>query len=202
VEKRVDARGLACPLPVINTKKILDQLDSGKVTTIVDNPVARDNLLRLAQSSGYTALVEEAEGEFTVTMVKGSPEEVQTSVIQLGAVSPLPRGEQVVVVSSSTLGRGDEELGRVLMRSFLFTLSEADQCPDCLIFMNSGVKLATQGSELIEFLQVLSAKGCEILSCGTCLDFFKLKDQLVVGKISNMYELVERMQGAQKLINF
>lgn len=199
MKKRVDARGLTCPLPVINTKRVLDQLESGTVITTVDNPVARDNLLKLALSSGCMAQAEERAGEFTVTIVKQSGEQSLGQAVQVPDVSPLSGG-QVVVLTSSTIGRGDEELGRVLMRSFLFTLSEAEQCPDSLIFLNSGVKLTTEESQVFESLHSLSERGCELLSCGTCLDFLGLKDKLAMGRISNMYEIVEKMQQAKSLI--
>ena len=107
----------------------------------------------------------------------------------------------IVVITSDKLGAGDEELGKLLMKPYTYTLNETKPYPKALIFMNSGVKLAAEGSEALENIQKLSEKNIEIISCGTCLDFFSLKDKLKVGIIGNMYTIVEYMNNASKVIN-
>jgi selenium metabolism protein YedF len=110
-------------------------------------------------------------------------------------------GPLVVAISSNTMGRGDDELGQVLLRSYLHTLTEITPQPDTLIFFNSGVKLATEGSQSLDDLRLLADQGVQILLCGTCLGHFDLKERVAVGEISNMYAISETMLGAGKVIN-
>lgn len=98
------------------------------------------------------------------------------------------------------MGRGEEELGRILIRAFLHTLTEVSDRPDKMIFFNAGVKLTVGGSEVLEDLHALKNKGVEILICGTCLDYFGLKDKIAVGQVSNMYTIAETMLAASRLV--
>lgn len=187
----VDCRGLTCPQPVVRTKKALDELERGELVTIVDNPTSRDNVVKFARSQDYPVEVEERNGEFYIRIQK----EFSGSSTQVAPVA-----KQVMLISSFTLGRPEEELGQVLMRSFFYTLREAEVVPGSIIFINSGVKLACEGSPVLSDLMALEKRGVRILSCGTCLDYFQLKEKLCVGSISNMYSIVEAMMTSDRLI--
>jgi len=193
----IDARGQACPKPVIMTKKELDNIKEGIVVTIVDNEVAKNNVSKLANSLGYEYKVDDvSENEFVITIVKGEgelKEEENTEVVK--------SKDRVVVFSSNTMGKGSEELGKILIKSFIYTLTEVTPYPSTLIFYNSGVFLTSEGSNVLEDLSKLENNGVEIISCGTCLDYYNLKDKLKVGQISNMYTIYEKMRNAGNIIN-
>ena len=191
VTKIVDARGLACPQPVVLTKKALDEV--AQVTTIVDNATAKENVGRLAEKEGCEVEIEEkAEGTF-LHLTKTAPKEaVLSSAPAVGAT--------VVVVGADCMGRGSEELGSILVRSFMHTLNEVKPRLDKLIFFNSGVRLTVEGSEVLEDLGTLEQGGAEILVCGTCLDYFQIKDKVAVGQVSNMYAIAEALLGAGRTV--
>ncbi len=193
----IDARGQACPKPVIMTKKELDNIKEGIVVTIVDNEVAKNNVSKLANSLGYEYKVDDvSENEFVITIVKGEgelKEEENTEVVK--------SKDRVVVFSSNTMGKGSEELGKILIKSFIYTLTEVTPYPSTLIFYNSGVFLTSEGSNVLEDLSKLENNGVEIISCGTCLDYYNLKDKLKVGQVSNMYTIYEKMRNAGNIIN-
>jgi len=194
--KQVDARGLACPQPVILTKKALEELnDREGLTTIVDNEVAKENVLKLAKSMNYSVNVREQDGYYYIDIFKGlEPEEkkhVQKEVLN---------GDTILMITTDVFGKGDEELGKILMKNFLYSLSEFDNLPKSVIFINTGVFLTTEGSPVLDYLKGMEDKGVEILSCGTCLDFYKLKEKLMVGKVSNMYAIVEKILSAANTI--
>lgn len=186
----IDARGLQCPQPVILTKKALEEIEAGEIVTIVDNLTAKENVSRLASNLSYEHGIEEKEGCYYITIKKSGT--VPTSQ---------ESKEFVIVVTSDKLGGGEEELGRLLMKTYTYTLNETKPYPKAVIFMNSGVKLVVEGAETLENIQKLQEKGIEIISCGTCLDYYKIKDKLQVGIIGNMYTIVEYMHQAAKVIN-
>lgn len=190
--KIVDARGMACPMPVINTKKVLEAMAEGSVTTIVDNEAAKENVFTLAKGMGLEVEIRQEEGEYHLLITKkgGLP------LAEANFTS-----SNVIFVQSSEFGRGSTELGNILMKSFMFTLMESDTPPQCLLFVNSGVYLTCNGSPVLEHLLNLAERGVKILSCGTCLDYFKLKEQLAVGQVTNMYTIYEEMNKADKVIS-
>jgi selenium metabolism protein YedF len=197
----LDARGLACPEPVVRTKKALEEGGFERLDVLVDNLAARENVLRFASYSGCSVSgVEEKDGVFTLHLgvAQGSAskgaagvnlEAAAARAACAGDASPEGAAGATVFIPSDRVGRGDDELGALLMRGFLYALAEAEAQPKRIIFMNSGVKLAVEGSESLDNLRRLAASGVEILACGTCLDFFKVKDKLAVGRVSNMYEI-------------
>jgi len=190
----VDARGLACPEPVVNTKRALDSLASGEIITIVDNEIARDNILRFAESQCLQAKVEQKENDFYIRLTKGG--------VVVGMHPELATaGHQVLLITANTLGRGSEELGRVLMQSLFYTLVEREGAFRHIILMNSGVQLACEGSPVLNHLWQLERRGVEILACGTCLDYYGLKAKLSAGKVSNMYAIMEHLAGAVKVLS-
>jgi selenium metabolism protein YedF len=190
--KEIDCRGMACPQPVVTAKKALDESEGKEFMLIVDNPSARDNVERFAQSQGAIVDVEKKGGDFFLHIQKGGACELAASA---------QKAEKVVVyINAYLLGIGDEALGAILMRSFLKTLLDLKPIPSKLIFINSGVRLTTEGSEVLETLKTLFEKGVEILSCGTCLDFYGLKAKLKVGVVSNMYDIAQSLLDADRLI--
>lgn len=193
----LDCRGMSCPQPVLETKKALEKAGAEEVLVLVDNPASKENVRRFAESQGYGVNITEERGAFTLRLQKGEgaekapiPEEKMT----------MGNANLVVFIESDSIGRGSEELGRILMRSFLHTLAEAEYNPAKIILVNSGVKLTCEGSEVIEDMRHLSGQGAEILSCGTCLDYFGFKTKLQVGRISNMYEILSSLAQAGKVL--
>ncbi|MGE5380266.1 MAG: sulfurtransferase-like selenium metabolism protein YedF [Methylocystaceae bacterium] len=191
--KTVDARGLTCPQPVVLTKREFDQ-GAAEITTLVDNEAACENLTRLGQSLGCEVMVNTEKDGYSVILSRNTDEAV------VGRVEVLPTANDVVLIASEYFGRGEAELGAVVMKSFLYALNEAPERVKTMIFMNSGVKLVSEGSPVIDLLQSIAGKGIEVYACGTCLDFHHLKEHLAVGKITNMYSALEMMQQAGKVL--
>ena len=195
--KEIDARGLLCPKPVILAKKELDAGET-ELTVLVDNAIAVQNLTRLAQANQKEIQSRETEGGFTVRITgEGKAgESVMPDMIQCA-----PGAGYAVFIGKDHVGEGDATLGYNLMKMFLYTLSESEDVPQSVLFMNGGVKLPAGGEQqVIDSLNALVNKGVEVLVCGTCLNFYGLTDQLAVGKVSNMYEILSRMQAAGKVI--
>jgi selenium metabolism protein YedF len=191
--KMIDARGLACPQPVVLTSKALAEGD--EVITIVDNEAAKENVSRLATSRGFQVSAEEREGAMYLHLTQAVAE------LQKASFTPIS-GPTVLLIPSDSLGRGDEELGKsILIRSFIHTLGEVSPKPNKIIFINSGVKLVTKGSEVVTDLRNLERQGIEILACGTCLGYYELKESVEVGQVSNMYTIVEELFQAGKIIS-
>jgi len=194
----VDAKGLACPQPVILTKKALDEHDI--VTVIVDNETAKENVSRLAEKSGCTISVESAgDGTFRLILSKnGTAPSRETAAVSEN--SDQKTGPNVFVISSDTMGKGDDELGAALMKAFIHTIFSLDYLPDTLIFYNTRVKLAVKDSDVIDDLKKLEEQGVEILVCGTCANFFNIKDRIAAGVISNMYDIAGSMSKAGRIV--
>lgn len=188
----VDARGLACPHPVILTKRALEEAD--EVITIVDNETASENVSRLAASQSCGLAVETHDDGIYLLLTKK-----ETGVKQ-PAAEPVAKSI-LLLVASDNMGRGAEELGDVLMRSFIHTLGEVTPQPDKIVFINSGVKLVAKGSEVIEELLELKNKDIEILACGTCLGYYNLKESVEVGQVSNMYDIASALMQAEKIVS-
>lgn len=193
MNRQVDARGLNCPKPVIETKKVLDTLTEGRVTTIVDNEIAMQNVMKLAKSMAYDVDVKEINNNYYIDIYKEAGN--QETRHEAKSTKDL-----VIMFGSDVMGEGSEELGKVLIKGYMYTLTEMKPYPKALLFVNSGVRLTTEGSEVIEYLRHLESEGVEILSCGTCLDYFQLKTKLVVGGVTNMYTIVEKMNTAKNTI--
>ncbi len=190
MKQTVDARGLACPEPVIMTKKALESQQVDEVLAIVDNRAALENISRMVKTMNLGSMVEEQDGLFYISITKEDMVP-QKQGLKAGAV---------VVVKGNVLGQGDDQLGGILMKSFMYTLTQMEGELQTLIFINSGVMLTTSGSELLDHIKNLANGGVEVLSCGTCLDFYGLADKLEVGRVTNMYTIAEEMFHARKLI--
>ena len=189
MSEQVDARGLACPAPVVKTR---DALKGGadEIEVLVDNPTARDNVCRFASSQGCTSDVTEEAGIFRITVYnpEGQP--------QIPAGEEGPEQRTVVVLAEDIMGRGSPELGKILIKAFLNTLAENDPPPWKIVLFNRGVMLAVEGEDTVQALSNLHSMGTEILVCGTCLDFFGLKEKITVGLVSNMYDILTTMLAA------
>lgn len=188
--KSIDCRTMACPAPVIAVKRALEQ--QGDLRVLLDAGAPRENVSRFARSRGY-GVDEERQGDawvLTITAGDGGTDETP----------PTAHGERVLLITSDRLGNGPEGLGKLLMKNFIHTLLETDPPPGRMFFMNSGVLLTTEGSELLEGLGKLAAGGVEILSCGLCLDYFGLKERLKVGGTTNMLTTLEGLLAAGQVI--
>jgi selenium metabolism protein YedF len=203
--QEIDVRDLACPGPVL---KLRDMLDAGKRAIIlhVADELSRSNVTRFATSRGAKVAVDApGDGSFVVTITAGNdattarPGEEELLACQVPQTTA-PAGPRVVQVSAATMGSGDDELGALLMRSFLKTQAQIDRKPDAVLFYNDGVKLCCEGSVLLDDLEALASAGVEIIACGTCLNFFQLADRLRVGRVTDMLEIASRLADAGTIV--
>jgi len=202
----VDARGLACPQPVLLAKKALQE--NAEVTVLVDDDIAVENISRLAAKMACSFSMTRKEGGIReIELVRtgaslSSPLEDETLTREL-TCAVAPKKEEapfVIVLSDNRMGRGDDVLGDVLIRGFIHTLGQLKPLPDTIICYNAGVKLAVKDSTVLDDLQQLAEAGVDILVCGTCVNYFGLGEQIAVGHISNMYDILETMAGAGRLV--
>lgn len=182
--KEIDCRGLACPAPVIATKREIEESSGTSFRVLLDKGAARENVLRFCASKGCTVL-EELGDDSTALQISCT---LQSTVRADHANN---QSASVILIASDRLGNGSDELGRLLMKNFLMTLLELQKQPEKIIFMNSGVLLTTEGSEVSEPLNKLVNSGVEILSCGVCLEYYGVSDKLVAGMATNMYTIAE-----------
>ncbi|UFS72715.1 sulfurtransferase-like selenium metabolism protein YedF [Geomonas sp. RF6] len=195
--KDLDVRGMACPMPVVSVKKALEA-DGAGLRVLLDDGAPRENVRRFAESRGYSVSEETVAGGYALTVTAGGAVPQQGAPVQ--AAQGAAQGPLVMLIGSDRLGDGPEELGRLLMRNFIMTLKEVPQLPDRILFLNTGVLLAAEGSEVIEALTALGNLGVEVLSCGVCLDFFQKKEKLAAGAVTNMYTIAESMTGARLVL--
>ena len=210
---QVNAMGDACPIPLVKTKNAIRELGGpGEVETLVDNEIAVQNLTKVAKQKGYGIQSEKLGPErFRVLLqvkeaeagsagspngAETAPEEEERCLVPAGAAGP----NTVVVISSRCMGSGSDELGQALMKSYLFALTQLETLPRTILFYNGGAFLTTEGSASLEDLKSLEAQGVEILTCGTCLNFYGLGEKLRVGGVSNMYEIAEKLAGADRIL--
>ena len=198
----INAAGDACPIPVVKAKRAIREGGPG-VRITVDNEIATQNLEKMAGEMGLGfSCMRESDLSFVVNLTKGDGHS--------GAEETAPTGDYptpahassgtVAVISSDTMGRGDDALGASLMKMFIFTLAELDDAPRTILFYNAGVRLTTEGSAALEDLRRLAGRGCSVLSCGACLSFYELQDKLAVGEVTNMLKIVELQNTAARII--
>ena len=203
---RLDERGKQCPLPVIEAKKALEASAPGeKVEVVVDNEIAVQNLSKMADHKGLAVCSEKTgEREFLVTITAGEENgETAQAPVAAEKVTCTPDGRRkgmVVVLSSNQMGQGDEVLGKLLMKGFVFALTQQDMLPETILLYNSGAFLSCEGSDNLEDLKTLEAQGVEILTCGTCLNHYGIAEKRQVGGVTNMYEIVEKMTKASVVV--
>lgn len=205
----VDAVGDACPIPVVKTLKALrDRATGDVVVTTVDNEVAVQNLLKMASEKGCAATsARDAEDRFTVTLTVGEGASVPTGeedAVSCPVDAPEPESGivpgYVVAISSATMGSGSDELGGALMKSFIYALGQQDALPETILFYNGGAHLTCTGSESLEDLRAFAEQGVEIITCGTCLNYYGIAETLEVGDVTNMYVIVEKLGCARRIV--
>jgi selenium metabolism protein YedF len=202
--KEIDVRSLACPGPVLRLRDLL-AAGEREIALHVSDELSRTNVMRFASSRGAEVEVTDpGDGSFVVRIKAGDTaatarpgkEELPECELPEAAAT----GPRVLQISAGTMGSGDDELGALLLRSFLKTQAEIDRKPDAIIFYNDGVKLCCEGSLLLDDLRSLEAAGIEIIACGTCLNFFEIADRLQVGRVTDMLEIATRFAEAGTII--
>jgi selenium metabolism protein YedF len=206
--KELDVRNLACPGPVLKLRELLEAGER-EVRFHVADELCRSNVTRFARSRGAAIEVEDGgDGSFFISITAGdsseaavgAPTPLAGDLADVGPVGLGSRRPQIVQVTGSTMGAGDDELGTLLLRSFLKTQAQLDQQPDAVIFYNNGVKLCCEDSQLLDDLRALERAGVEIIACGTCLNFFGLADRLAVGRVTDMLEIAGLLATAGSIV--
>lgn len=188
-KKTVDARNMPCPEPVLKTKKALEGITEGKLTVLVNSTEACQNVQYFAQSQGCSVTTTEKDCVFTIEINKENKDQEKDK-----------SGDDVLLIASDQLGTGDKSLGQLLTTAFINTLPEAKARPARIIFINRGVMLTAEGSGVIDTLERLAKEGVQIFSCGTCLNHYQLKDKLKVGQVTNMYDIVDSLLTANRVV--
>lgn len=200
----VNAVGDNCPVPVVKTLNAIKALNAPDVIeTLVDNEIAVQNLTRMANQKGLGVKSEKlGEKQFKVTITVGSVVAAASAETEnvVCVLPSSPKKNTVVVISSAAMGHGSEELGTALMKGFIYALSRQEELPATILFYNGGAAITCEGSVSLEDLKSMEAQGVEILTCGTCLNFYGLTEKLAVGTVTNMYTIVEKMNGADRII--
>lgn len=198
----VDARGDACPIPVVKTKAAIAKLNGeGTVETLVDNETAVQNLTKMAHQKGYGVTSEKQNDScYRVSMTIQEWEDNDNAPEKALSQPMVQEQNTVVVISADHMGEGDDELGRTLLKGFIFALVTQEKRPRTILFYNGGARLTCEGSDSLEDLRTLAEQGVELLTCGTCLNFYGLTDKLAVGGVTNMYEIVEKQMKATLVV--
>ena len=187
---KVNAIGEVCPKPVIMTKKALKEIESGVVEVSVDNITSKENVEKMAKEMGHTFETKEEGNVFVITITKAGEKQEKSS-----------EEENIVIsIGSDKMGEGEDELGKILIKGFIYALTEAETLPKTVLLYNKGVLLASTFEDTVKDLKVLEERGVEILSCGTCANFYHVQDQIKVGTLTNMYTILERQMKATKVI--
>jgi selenium metabolism protein YedF len=189
--KTIDCRNLSCPSPVINVKKALQE--QTEIRVLLDDGAPRENVARFSRNRGCR-VTEEQDGSCWILTITAAADTLRTAT---GAVS---QGSRLILITSERIGDGPEELGRLLMKNFIHTLLETGELPSRMLFLNSGVFLTCEGSDVLEALEKLHGMGVEIFSCGLCLDFFKIKEKLRAGATTNMLAIADYLLAADLII--
>lgn len=197
---QINAIGEACPLPVVKTKKALNEMPSGVLEVLVDNETAVQNIREYAARSGYRFEYAEQGDHYVIHIEKQavSHEKRQGAACD-SRPAPIP-GKTVVILSSDTMGSGDDELGRILMKGFVFALTQLDELPDTVLLYNTGARLSAREAVTVNDLLALEKAGVKVMTCGTCLNHFGIADQLGVGEVTNMYSIASEMRSAGQIL--
>ena len=197
---KLDYSQQQCPYPVVETRKQIIANPGQSFEVLVGDKAGRDNISRLATKMGYQTSTEPVGSNYKLYLTPSDDQEAPTT--QSKAAPPAATsGKTVIYCGSDQMGNGDKEFGQLLMRNFLITLLEMDPLPDTILFVNSGIHLATEGSEVLEALTTLVSRGVDIASCGLCLDFYQKKEQLQIGRVTNMFEMAEVQCQAGRVIS-
>lgn len=218
----INAIGDTCPIPVVKTKKAIEKLEKpDTVETLVDNEIAVENLKKMASQMGFAVSDSKINSGYSVkitvddidkindnkmsaTNAKATSEakanSIKTGADDMVSCNIKNSGEKVVVIKSEFMGDGDNELGKVLIKGFIYALSQQDELPQTMLFYNGGAKITSEGSESIEDLKALEEKGVKIFTCGTCLNYYGLTEKLCVGEVTNMYEITKKLTEASLIV--
>jgi selenium metabolism protein YedF len=197
VTQQIDLRGLICPEPVLKAKKILDDVQIQAIEVLVDDDVCVNNLQRLARSLKATAVVKQQDNCFHITIEKDAPATTENSL----PAPSTPKVASVIFLSKDYFGQGDLEFSRNLLNLFLQTTLDAGHEPQAILMANSAVKLMAPDSPFAKVLDDFKQRGCEVLACGLCLEFYGLKDQVAKEQITNMFAITEYLFAADKVIS-
>lgn len=188
--KKVNAIGQICPMPVIMTKKALKEMLTGELEVLVDNETAKENVEKMVKEMGHTYIDSNEADNFRILITKSKEEKKGEK-----------KGENIVIVlASDQMGEGDKELGDILIKGYIYSLTEMEILPKTILLYNKGVMLSTVNENTVEDLKKLESMGVEILSCGTCANYYHVQDNLKVGSLTNMYTIVERQMKATKIL--
>lgn len=199
----VNAIGDACPIPVVKTRKAMETIKGSEVVeTLVDNEIAVENLKKMAGQMGYQVKDQKLEeGKYSVQIMVTEAEKTEKMQADICDCRPTAASDKVVVIRSNVMGEGDPELGKVLIKGFIYALSQQEDLPKTILFYNGGAYLTCEGSASLDDLKELELRGVRILTCGTCLNFYGLSEKLKVGEVTNMYEIAETMSKASLIVS-
>jgi len=199
----VNAIGDACPIPVVKTRKAMETIKGSEVVeTLVDNEIAVENLKKMAGQMGYQVKDQKLEeGKYSVQIMVTEAEKTEKIQADICDCRPTAASDKVVVIRSNVMGEGDPELGKVLIKGFIYALSQQEELPKTILFYNGGACLTCEGSAFLDDLKELEHRGVKILTCGTCLNFYGLSEKLKVGEVTNMYEIAETMSKASLIVS-
>lgn len=205
--KTLDMCGQPCPIPMIEAKKAMAEPGADSVTVLVDNFVAVQNIQKMAAGLGYhfTYQQQEDTNYLVIITAEDTPlENASSDPAPMGAVAPTmsvsAASGSTILITCDQMGRGNEELGKILIKGFIFSLTQLTVKPEAVLFLNAGVNLVVEGAVTLEDLQSLTAAGTKISACGTCLNFYGLTEKLAVGEIVNMYDISEKLNNAVRPI--
>ena len=204
MQYQVNAMGKPCPIPVVETKKVLAKMTAGdSVTVSVDNPIAVQNLLKMAGQKQLAAESRTLASDHYEVVLALTEENLAAAQAAEPAPACIPDARAkgtVVVLASDEMGSGDPVLGKALMKAFVYALTEQDTLPDTILLYNGGAKLSVEGAATLADLKLLESQGVEIMTCGTCLNHYGLTEQLAVGSVTNMYAIAEKLMGAARVV--
>ena len=199
----VNAIGDACPVLVVKTRKAMETIKGAEVVeTLVDNEIAVENLKKMAGQMGYQVKDQKLEeGKYSVQIMVTEAEKTENIQADICDCRPTAASDKVVVIRSNVMGEGDPELGKVLIKGFIYALSQQEELPKTILFYNGGAYLTCEGSASLDDLKELEHRGVKILTCGTCLNFYGLSEKLKVGEVTNMYEIAATMSKASLIVS-
>jgi len=199
---KIDVKGEVCPIPVIKAREALKDISFGTLEVLTDSDVAVKNLEKMARTENCLFSFKEEGDIFHVFIEKEAKENAaqEKEEDEKALEAQTLKGSKVVAIASDRMGSGDAELGKILIKGFIFALTQMDELPASVLFYNSGAHLTVEGSSSIDDIKALETAGVQIFTCGTCLDHYGITDKLKVGSVTNMYETVEKMLKAQSVI--
>ena len=191
---KLNAIGQTCPIPVIMTKNALKEITEGSIEVSIDNKISKENIEKFSKEMGFSFTTREENGIFFI--------QINKTINETSSNSSTSNDENntIIVIASDKMGDGETALGETLMKGFIYTLTEMESLPKAILFYNKGVFLTASNETTIKDLRILEERGVEILSCGACLNFYHLENNIAVGSITNMYNIIEKQMKANKVI--